>query len=360
MSAQRIITIVLFLALSGFYFSMWRHVRAPLSDFLPIYAAARLQQAGQNPYDVEAQCRVQNTVRTDLCMPFNHTPVLLPLARLIATENYTASYARWCLLLVIVLAVTAFVAYRLSENLDASQQAILFLPVFISITQGQDTAFMLLGVFLWAWLLKTRNDFWAGVALTLAVIKPQIALLFGVPMIVSRPRAFLGFFLGGLAAVVFSLYLVGIAGFKGLIEIVKITAAGQSFGVNHADMYSAVGIFARAGLSPYWAWPVFVLGLFGVSLLWRTYGTSIHALAVGIVVITIAAPHLLFHDLALLVIPLFLIHPYAPVLASLVLLISQAAGFPHVGAYVIMAAVAIYHVSQLRPLTLATSEVKHA
>jgi hypothetical protein len=352
--AQRVISTILFVGLISFYFSAWRAVRAPLTDFLPMYAAARLMQANQNPYDLKAQCKVESAVRTDLCMPFNHTPVLLPLVSFITTDDYHASYTRWCLLLVLVLAVTVFPAYRLSKNLDASLQAILFLPILISVTQGQDTAFMLSGIFIWALLLKAKRDFWAGVALTLTMIKPQIALLFGVPMAFSRPRAFLGFVVGGVLAVAFSFSLVDSEGFKGLIEIVRLSSRGQTLGVNHADMYSAVGIFARAGLSPYWVWPVFVAALFVLGWMWRRYGTSIHAISLGIIVITIAAPHLLFHDIAPLAIPVYLIHPFAPAAGSLLLLLSRTLGFPHLGAYLLMALLAGYHANELRKLRLAT------
>lgn len=344
---QRLVGILLLVGLGLLYFTAWRNVRAPLTDFLPNYAAVRLLQAGQNPYSVEAQCRLQSTVRTDLCMPFNHTPVLLPLISVITTEDYSTSYRRWCFILVIVLTLTVLPAYRLSEDLDASLQAILFFPIFISVTQGQDTAFMLLGVFIWALLLKNKHDFWAGAALTLTVIKPQIALLFGLPLAFARPRAFLGFVVGGVSAVAFSLWLVGITGFKGLIEIARISATGKTFGVNHSDMYSAVGIFSRAGISPYWIWPVFVLAIIGLSVLWRKYGTTIHTLSLGILIIILAAPHLLLHDIAPLVIPVYLVHPYAPALGSLVLLVSQAVGFPHLGAFLIMGLLAAYHLREM-------------
>jgi Glycosyltransferase family 87 len=345
-NAQRAFTLFIFVGLSTFYFVTFRSVNSHVTDFPPLYAAARLLQTGQNPYDIEAQCNVQRAIRPGLCMPFNHTPLLLPLIRIITTGDYEGSFRRWCVILVVVIGLCLIPAYRLSGNVEASLQAMLFLPVFISITQGQDTAFILLSIFIWTVLLVTSKDFWAGMALALAVVKPHIALLLAIPLLFSRPKAFLGFCVGGLLAASLSLYLVGLSGLRGLIEITRISARGQVFGVNHLDMYSAAGVFARAGISPYWAWPVFALGLFGLSVFWRKYGTSINSLCLGIVTTVIAAPHLLMHDLAVLAIPIYLVHPLAPILASFILLASRAGGHPYAGAYVVMTIVTIFHVQQ--------------
>jgi hypothetical protein len=193
-----------------------------------------------------------------------------------------------------------------------------------------------------------RQDFWAGLVLGLSVIRPHLALLLAVPLLFSRFQAFLGFCVGGFAAVLFSWYLVGTQGMLGLIKITRISATGTTFGVNHKDMYSAVGIFARAGLSPYWVWPVFVLALIGISVLWRRYAVSTHSLSLGIVMMAIGAPHLLMHDLAPLGIPLYLIHPLAPILATFIILTFLGLGIPAVGVYLVIAVVTAFHAWRLR------------
>jgi hypothetical protein len=196
-------------------------------------------------------------------------------------------------------------------------------------------------------LLKTNRDFWAGLVLSIGVVKPHILLLLALPLAFSRTRAFLGFCVGGLMAVLISLYLVGISGLTGLMEITRISATGTTFGVHHADMYSAVGLFARAGLSPYWVWAVFIIALVATSILWKKHPRSIHALCIGIVATVFAAPHLLMHDFAIIAIAIYLIHPFATIAASLLMLTLFGLGAPYLGGYLVMTLTALVHWNQL-------------
>ena len=348
----RIFGLIIFIGLSSYYFITWRSVRVNLTDFPPMYAGARLLQANANVYDIESQCREQANIRPDLCMPFNHPPLLLPLISLISTADYAASYRRWSLILSVALLLCLVPSYLLSKNADASIQMLLFFPIFISITQGQDTVFLLLAILCWALLLQMKKDFWSGLVLALGLVKPHLVLLLAIPLLFSRFKAFLGFCLGGLAAVLFSWSLVGTQGLLGLIQITRLSATGTTFGVHHADMYSAVGIFARAGLSPYWVWPVFVLTLIGLSALWRRYPFSTHTLSLSIVGMTFGAPHLLLHDLAPLVIPLYLTHTYAPLLATFTILVFLGFGFPHIGVYLVMVTLATFLFWQINRVTI--------
>lgn len=281
-------------------------------------------------------------------MPFNHTPILLPLMSLVSDENYEASYKRWSLLLIIVLLLALVPAYCLSKNADSSLQSILFLPIFISITQGQDTIFLLFAIFAWACLLARQQDFLAGLALAIGVVKPQIILLLGLPLSFSRFRAFVGFATGSTIAAVFGLLLVGFSGYESLIGIIRVSAAGGAFGVHQQDMYNLGGTFVRDGLSFYWIWVFFGIAIVGISILWRRVGITSNTLSLGIVATILATPHLLLHDLSLLVVPLYLIHPYAPAIATVALLISGSAGIPYLGADLIIAFAALYHLLRMK------------
>ena len=79
-------------------------------------------------------------------MPNPHAPVLLPLFAVVSTEDFRASYVRWSVLLVLALAVCAWVAYKLSGSVFGAVCMVLFQPIFISITQGNVTPFIWLGV----------------------------------------------------------------------------------------------------------------------------------------------------------------------------------------------------------------------
>ena len=165
---------LLVVMLVALYVQAWSRTRINVTDFPAFYVSGRLLKSGGDPYSRSAQCELQARIRSDLCMPNPHAPVLLPLFAVVSTEDFRASYVRWSVLLVLALAVCAWVAYKLSGSVFGAVCMVLFQPIFISITQGNVTPFILLGVLLWVWLLHLHEDFWAGLALSLTIIKPQL------------------------------------------------------------------------------------------------------------------------------------------------------------------------------------------
>lgn len=336
------IAYILIVGLLVLYVATWRTARFERADFLAFYSSARLWESRQNPYDREAQCRFQATVRPDLCMPNPHPPVLLPLFALVSTEDYRGSYIRWSVLLLIVLGGCVWAAYQMSGSFVSAVFAVLFYPVFISITQGNVSPFILLSVLLWIMLLKEKRDFWAGVALSLSVIKPQLALLLAVPLLFSNRKAFGGFCIGATALVLLSFALVGIEGFKSLFDTLIAMLRDKEAGTDPAKMYSVTGLLARAGLSRLLAWPVFIGGIVGLSLLWRKR-LDLHTQMFGIVLSLFAVPHLFMHDVSLLAIPLLLIRPAGPILASCLLLVTESVGFGFTVFYVLLGALSVFY-----------------
>jgi hypothetical protein len=289
------------------------------SDFPAFYSATRLWQQGLNPYDLEKQCDTQLPIRGVPCLPFAHPPVLIPLVALVSNADFTSSYYRWIIVLVAVGLLCIIPLYNLSRDLRRSIQSILFLPLVLAVALGQDTPFVTLAVLLWCWLIIERKDILAGLALSLAVVKPQIALFLAIPLLFSRPKAFFGFCLGGLGLVALSYALVGNEGFRGLVQIVRLMSHGQGFGVNSLAMVSVTGLLVRAGLSPLWSWLFFFAGIIVFSLVFRKTDVSFHAILLGVIVAIFCAPHLHFHDLSLLCLPILFLHPLAPALVSIVL-----------------------------------------
>lgn len=339
---------ILIVGLLVLYAVTWRTAPFERADFVGFYASARLWQSGQNPYDRENQCRLQATIRPDLCMPYAHPPVLLPLFALISNEDYRASYNRWSLLLLIVLAGCVWVAHQISGSLVSALFAVLFYPVFISITQGNVSPFLLLSVLLWLMLLKEKRGFWAGVALSLSVEKPQLALLLAVPLLFSNRKAFWGFCIGASTLFLMSYALVGIEGFKSLVDTLIAMLNEKEPATDPAKMYSVTGLLARAGLSPLFVWPVFIGAIIGLSLLWRRR-FNLHTRMFGIVLALFAVPHLFMHDISLLAIPLLLIRPAGPIIASCVLLVGQSVGLGYTVFYLLLVALGVFHLKADRP-----------
>ena len=327
--------VVLYAAVSG-------TVQPKETDFPAFYSAARSWSNGQNPYDLEEQCRLQVPIRGVPCLPFAHPPILLPLISLISNESFDSSYYRWKLLLFIVSALCIVPLYQISRDWALSFQSILFLPVIIAIALGQDTPFILLAVLSWALLLTRNRDLLAGLALSFAVLKPQIAILLALPMLFSRPRAFVGFCIGATALVVYSFALVGEPGFRGLLGIVKVMSQAEGFGVNSKNMLNATALLTRAGLSSMWSWVIFGLGLLAVSVVWKRRGTSLNELGPGIIVALFCAPHLHFHDLSLLIVSLILLPGLLSImLCSVLLLMAYALGLDQWAGYALMLGLAV-------------------
>jgi hypothetical protein len=348
MNLPRPFSYILIVGLLVFYFATWRTAPFERADFVGFYASARLWQSRQNPYDRESQCRLQATIRPDLCMPYAHPPVLLPLFALISNDDYRASYNRWSLLLLIVLAGCVWVAHQISGSLVSALFAVLFYPVFISITQGNVSPFLLLSVLLWLMLLKEKREFWAGIALSLTVAKPQLALLLALPLFFSNRKAFWGFCLGASTLVLMSFALVGIEGFKSLVNTLIDMLSDKEPATDAAKMYSVTGLLARAGLSRLLVWPVFIGAIIGLSLLWRRR-FNLHTQMFGIVLALFAVPHLFMHDVSLLAIPLLLIRPAGPIIASCVLLVGHALGLGYTVFNLLLVALAMFHLKADRP-----------
>jgi len=241
-----------------------------------------------------------------------------------------------------VAAVCILPLYYLSGEWKLSIQTILFFPIIVSITFSQDTVFILLGILLWIWLLISKRDLLSGLALSIAVLKPQIAILLALPLLFCRPKAFAGFCIGATVLVTYSLVLVGVHGFSGLLQIIQIMSHDQGYGVNAKVMQNATALLVRIGFSPVWSWLVFLLGMIVISIYWKVKGTSLRELSAGIVVALFSAPHLHFHDLSLLTPGLFLIHPLSTMLASIALLVAYAFALQQWFGYGLMLALFIW------------------
>ena len=330
------------------YAAAWRTVMPKESDFPAFYSAARIWQEGGNPYDLDKQCEKQIPIRGVPCLPYAHPPILLPLVSLVSNDDFLGSYYRWTGVLLIVVLICVIPFYKISSDWRNSIQSILFLPVVISLALGQVTPFLLLAVMLWLWLLLEGKDFWAGLALSLSVVKPQLAILLGLPLLFARPKAFAGFCAGGLALSLYSFALVGPDGFASLLRVVRVLAQGEGYGVNTSVMISVTGLLVRVGLSPVWSWVFFGLALIVVSLLWRRWGINAQTLSLGIVLALFCAPHLHFHDLSLLSGPILFLHPQAPLRAAVFVAAAYGLGMPQLAAYVLLAFTAFFSVRKLK------------
>src|SRR5487761_143519 len=171
------------------------------NDFTFYYVAARIGLAHGWPsiYDLNLQQVELDAIGSgikiaELARYISPPPVAwsaLPLTLL----PYTVAYWTWSALLVIGLVLT----WRLASpghgrwRIVHLAAAVGWLPVIYGLQLGQPGIFVALGVAACYALLKGDRPFWAGIALGALALKPQLAFLVPVALLVSgRAQAFWG------------------------------------------------------------------------------------------------------------------------------------------------------------------------
>jgi len=343
------------------------------ADFSIIYTAGRIAASGRYDliYDLETQRQIQaellgKSLQATELLPFNHPPLLVPIQAYLSTQNYFVSYQHWVYIMACFLAMAAVVISRLFhimkwERIQISVvliSSLLFYPVFISLLKGQDSAFLLLGVALWVYGVIGGEDLWAGLGLSLALIRPQIAVVLAIPFLFRRRKVFWWFCAGGAALGLLSLAMVGLDGAQDYLRILTVSAGGQEYGLNQSAMFNFTGLALRLfphvdpGLIHWLTWGLFAAGIVGLSVLWKV-SSAIRLRHLGLAVVTslFVAPHLHYHDLALLLLPILgfaiilveagILRPeksmYLPVSFSLLLLLGDISPARFVIPYLVMA-----------------------
>ncbi|MEI7644783.1 MAG: glycosyltransferase family 87 protein [Chloroflexales bacterium] len=348
----------------GFYALIWSVMLTDPQlhgiDFISFYTAGRLAQTLplSQLYDLDLQRAVQvpiigpDFVQGGL-LPFMHPPFLAPLFGLIVSDDYRASYVRWVLLLIFLVAAAALaVAARFmrggagrSAAAMVALGALIFYPGFIGVLKGQDTALIALGVAGCFYALAAGRPLAAGLALGLTVIKPQLALSLGLPFMLTNRRAGLGFLISAGGLGLLSLVLVGGDGVRGYLDLIALSNTGVGYGLNQEAMFNVAGFILRAvpkidrTLLSAVKWGAYLVGTGVVCWLWwrRRDHIGDGELGIAIIVALLVSPHLHFHDLSLALIPVValslswhwaggrwaVVAPILPALASTALLITS-------------------------------------
>jgi hypothetical protein len=171
------------------------------NDFIFYLAAARIGLAHGWPsiYDLNLQQAELHAVGSEITVAqlarYISPPPLAWLALPLTPLPYEVGYWAWSVLLLVALAWTWYLAApgRGPARLIHLAAAIGWLPVIYALQLGQPALLVALGVAACCALLRAERPFWAGCALGLLVLKPQLAFLVPAVLLVSgRTRAFWG------------------------------------------------------------------------------------------------------------------------------------------------------------------------
>jgi glycosyl transferase family 87 len=315
-------------------YSIWwgRMIRDPVersgTDFIALYSAGRVAQAHgfASVYDIELQQKIeQEVVGFQLAeghvLLYNHMPYLVPLLALVINDNYVGSFKRWVMVLISLYSVgTLFLMRSLfateKEDLRFALLAgtLTFFPLFISLWQGQDTAFLYLGVVFWCIGILKKQDWLISAGLALTTIRPHISIALSVPLLFRYQRAWWRSILLITILAIISAMILNIQGIVGFVNILRISSEGNWFGMKPADMLNLFGFilrivqFPNSGTASLIGWLIYLAGIVIIGVLWqRSKIIDESLLGLSILIVIVTAPHLHLHDLTLLIFPLLFV-----------------------------------------------------
>lgn len=298
------------------------------SDFMAFYSAGRVVQSHgfASLYQADLQQAYQQDVvgfplAEGQVLLYNHMPYLAPLLALVTSPDYVASFVRWA---SILLAVYLLGTYFLVRSLFAGEEketrlalfagAITFLPVFISLWHGQDTAFLYLGVVLWYVGLLKKRDWLVAIGLALVTVRPHLSIALALPLLFKNQAAWWRSVLVIASLAIVSVLLVGLSGALGLMNLLLLSSDAAWFGIKPQAMFDLLGLLLRVvpSLSLEAAskigWLIYALGIVLICLVWRrAQAIEGRLLGLSILIAVLTAPHLHLHDLTILIFPLLFV-----------------------------------------------------
>jgi hypothetical protein len=316
----------------GIGWSLRRMVVSGYADFTAFYTAGQMVRQGQGSrlYDAQEQWRVQQQFARNVAIRHAALPYLrLPFEALLFVPltflPYSGAYVLW---LLVNLGVVIAVAIFLRRELALLQEfpvwlpiliAVGFVPVFLTLLQGQDSILLLLFYSLAYVALREGAELRAGCWLGMGLIKPHLVLPFvAIGLLRGKYKLAAAFLLVAAVLIVISVALVGWSGFlhypgylweleqhteRGLVQprdTPNLRGLVEGFGSGLASSAVAVGVIA-----------ILSVGL----MVWATTrrksasGGRIADLIFcqAVIVSLLVSYHAFAYDLSVLLLPIFLL-----------------------------------------------------
>lgn len=295
------------------------------TDFMAFYSAGRVaQQYGiENAYKIPLQHKIQEEVvgfpiLQEQILIYIHIPAIIPILFLLISENYVISFFIWTFLMLVIY---GFAIFRLTKAINLNKNnlliilgSILFFPLFQSLLLGQDSAILFLGLVLWLQGMTSKNDWVAATGLVLTAIRPHFSLLFLISAIFYDYRKSWKYILGMLIFTFINMFLMGKEGTFDFINILQVSASGKGHGTNEISMFNLIGLIVRSlpfldiGMIRVTGWIGYATAILILPIIWGWKNKSLEWLiSITILLTLFLAPHLHYHDLVLLIVPLILL-----------------------------------------------------
>ena len=285
-------------AAAGTYISQY----AVRNDFRLAFGAALvgIRNGYSHLYDLEAQRSAIQSLGTGFNpQPFISPPPLAWLVTPLVLLPFSTALVIWTLLLLAALGWTWYLLAPSEGRVKAAHLALLLgvFPVAFGVMVGQPGALVAAAVATAWWLMRREHPVWAGLALSLIVLKPQMAFLIPVCLLASGHARTFGAWLAASLAI--GLIALALLGPDGVARYRDVLAQTQTPAWDITRRYSISG---PLGLGPLLNVVQVVVVAIAVVAAWRHRrdGPEI-PIAVGIVGSLLVTPYLGFQDFVMLV-----------------------------------------------------------
>ena len=286
-------------AAAGTYISQY----AVRNDFRLAYGAALvgIRNGYSRLYDLDAQrAAIESLGPSFNPQPFISPPPLAWLVTPLVLLPFGVALVIWTVLLLAALGWTWYLVAPSGGLAKFAHLALLLgvFPVAFGVMVGQPGALVAAAVATAWWLMRREHPAWAGLALSLVVLKPQMAFLVPICLLVSgHARTFGAWFAASLVIGLVALLLLGP---DGVARYRDLLAQTQTPAWDITRRYSISG---PIGLGPLLNMTQVVVVAIAVIAAWRHRhdGPEI-PIAVGIVGSLLATPYLGFQDFVMLVV----------------------------------------------------------
>lgn len=284
---------------AGTYISQY----AVRNDFRLAYAAATvgIKNGYSHLYDLGAQRAAIESLGAGFNpQPFISPPPLAWLVTPLLLLPFAAALVAWTVGLLAALGLTWYLLAPPGTLTRAGHLALLLgvFPVAFGVMVGQPGALVAAAVATAWWLLRHDHPGWAGVALSLIILKPQLALLVPVCLLVSGHGRTFGAWL--VATLFIGLVALALLGPDGVARYRDALAQTQTPAWDITRRYAISG---PLGLGPALTPTQVVVVAVTLLAAWRHRGEGPEVpMAAGILGSLLATPYLGFQDFLMLVV----------------------------------------------------------
>jgi hypothetical protein len=286
-------------AAAGTYISQY----AVRNDFRLAYGAAivGLKDGYSHLYDLAAQRSAIESLGPGFNpQPFISPPPLAWLVTPLVLLPFPAALVVWTALLLAALVWTWYVLAPPGRLVKPAHLALLLgvFPVAFGVMVGQPGAWVAAAVAT-AWCLMRRDHaVWAGIALSLVVLKPQMALLVPICLLASGHWRTFGAWL--MASIVVGLVALALLGPEGVTRYRDVLAQTQTPAWDITRRYSISG---PLGLGPLLSVTQALVVAISLLTAWRHRRSGPEVpMAAGIAGSLLATPYLGFQDFLMLIV----------------------------------------------------------